>query len=97
MPRYSIRKNSHGSWSTAVMEEAARAVKDGEYSVRKAATVFGVPFSSLQRRTSSPEDSPVSSVGRKSVQSPDFEKVLAVRLIYLSSGRFGLTPNSIRK
>ncbi|XP_069685882.1 uncharacterized protein [Periplaneta americana] len=97
MPRTYVKKTTHGSWSKVAMEEAVTSIKEGRYSIRKAANVFGVPFSTLQRRTSASEDSPVLTVGRKPVLSLDVERALATRLIYLSKRGFGLTPKTVRK
>ncbi|KAJ4425458.1 hypothetical protein ANN_28074, partial [Periplaneta americana] len=71
--------------------------KGGKVFHKKSSKRFCVPFSTLQRRTSASEDSPVLTVGRKPVLSLDVERALATRLIYLSKRGFGLTPKTVRK
>ncbi|KAJ8888951.1 hypothetical protein PR048_008445 [Dryococelus australis] len=90
MPRNYTRKpliapGQRPSWMNLLEQSKMVSILSGKQPLFLAAFLF-----------TAPQDSPVSSVGRKSVLSSDIEKALAVRL-YLSRIGFGLTPNSIRK
>lgn len=50
MPKKYVRKTDRGSWDAGKMEEAMNAVATADLSVNKAASLYGVPRSTLRRR-----------------------------------------------
>lgn len=49
MPKLRVRTTEKASWSSDSLEKAIKLV-DGGSSIRNAAKVMGIPFSSLQKR-----------------------------------------------
>ncbi|KAJ4428485.1 hypothetical protein ANN_24522 [Periplaneta americana] len=79
MPWTYERKISNKSWSEAEMTEAVTEVKSGRMGVRRAANIFGVPYTTLQRRVSAPEGTVFGRLERKPVLPRDIEDALASR------------------
>lgn len=96
MVRTYKRKTSQGQWSHETMEEAANMVLKGKLSIRRAADVYGVPFTSLQRRVSMTRGVIKNRGGQQTLTKQD-EKMLADRLLNLAKRGFGLTPQALRK
>ena len=51
MPRKYIRKSARNSWDTNAMALAIAAIESGEMGFKRAAKEFGVPRTTLKRRS----------------------------------------------
>ncbi|KAG5894140.1 hypothetical protein JTB14_024928 [Gonioctena quinquepunctata] len=75
MPKVRVRTTEKASWSSDSMEKAIQLI-DGGSSIRNAAKVMGIPFSSLQKRVK--KGSALGPhLGRFTVFSPEAEAELA--------------------
>lgn len=96
MVRTYTRKTNRGSWCPKNMEEATIKVKSNKMTMRQAAEIYNVPYTSLQRRISSNQNV-VKCRGWQPIMDEEAEKQLADRLIHLASRGFGITPKNVRK
>ncbi|CAB3231899.1 unnamed protein product [Arctia plantaginis] len=77
------------------MKEAVNKVQNKELTLRKAAEIFAVPFTSLQRRVTSSRGI-IKRRGGQPALDENAEKKLADRLLHLASRGFGITPKAVR-
>ncbi|CAB3252682.1 unnamed protein product [Arctia plantaginis] len=96
MVRTYKRKTDAGEWSQEKMKEAVNKVQNKELTLRKAAEIFAVPFTSLQRRVTSSRGI-IKRRGGQPALDENAEKKLADRLLHLASRGFGITPKAVRK
>ncbi|CAG5035003.1 unnamed protein product [Parnassius apollo] len=96
MVRTYRRKTDAGEWSQEKMKEAVNKVQNKELTLRKAAEIFAVPFTSLQRRVTLSRGI-IKRRGGQPALDENAEKKLADRLLHLASRGFGITPKAVRK
>ncbi|CAG4974306.1 unnamed protein product [Parnassius apollo] len=96
MVRTYRRKADAGEWSQEKMKEAVNKVQNKELTLRKAAEIFAVPFTSLQRRVTLSRGIIKRRDGQPALDE-NAEKKLADRLLHLASRGFGITPKAVRK
>ncbi|KAG5859122.1 hypothetical protein JTB14_026920 [Gonioctena quinquepunctata] len=95
MPKVRVRTTEKASWSSDSMEKAIQLI-DGGSSIRNAAKVMGIPFSSLQKRVK--KGSALGPhLGRFTVFSPEAEAELANLVKEMANIFYGCTANQIRK
>ncbi|KAL3277197.1 hypothetical protein HHI36_012548 [Cryptolaemus montrouzieri] len=96
MVRTHKRKTNGGEWSQEKMKEAVNKVQNKELTLRKAAEIFAVPYTSLQRRVNLSRGI-VKRRGEQPALDENAETKLADRLLHLASRDFGITPKAVRK
>lgn len=96
MVRTYKRKTNAGEWSQEKMKEAVNKVQNKELTLRKAAEIFAIPFTSLQRRVTLSKGI-IKRRGGQPTLDENAEKKLADRLLHLASRGFGITPKAVRK
>ena len=104
MVRTYERKGPGTKWRDEDMDRAISSVLKGDLSIRGAAGIFSVPFSTLKdriniikRQNALGEEATIRSVGHPTVFSFIQEKELAERLKCLAGRGFGCTPEQIRR
>ena len=92
------------NWSEDDMSKAMSNVIRGNLSIRAAAGLFKVPFTTLQNKISAQKlnqaignDVPLKAVGHPTILSDDEEKDLAERLKCIANRGFGITPLEVKK
>ncbi|KAF2882644.1 hypothetical protein ILUMI_23543 [Ignelater luminosus] len=78
------------------MRIAADKVLAKQVTIRKAAEIYNVPYTNLQRRVTFSR-SVVKNRGGQQTMDRDTEIKLANRLTYLAGRGFGITPKAVRK
>lgn len=96
MVRTYKRKTKAGEWSQEKMREAANKVLTKELTLRRAAEIYELPYTSLQRRVSFSRGV-IKTRGGQPAFDQNAEKVLADRLLHLANRGFGITPKAVRK
>lgn len=96
MVRTYKRKTSAGEWSQGKMIEAANKVLAKELTLRRAAEIYELPYTSLQRRVSFSRGV-IKTRGGQPALDENAEKILVDRLLHLASRGFGITPKAVRK
>jgi hypothetical protein len=95
MVRYYKRTSNRGAYSSDNVVKALQAIRDG-MSKNKAATLFGVPRTTINRRLRNAADPP-SSLGRfKPVFSHDFENELLMHVVEMQQRFYGLSLHEFR-
>jgi len=95
MPRCRARKTERGKWSSDELKAAIGAVKAG-IPIRQAATASNIPFSTIQQRLKTGDNSSEPRMGRKPVFTTAQEAALADTLIKLAKVFYGQTPLQVR-
>lgn len=103
MVRNYVRKTQRANWSEEQMKLAISSVDKKEMSIRKAATAFGVPKDSLNRRVNGRmknlliDERHKNVLGRyRAVLKPDQEKELEDHIVKMDQVFYGLSINDIR-
>lgn len=96
MVRTYKKKTNAGEWSQEKMKEAANKVLAKELTLRRAAEIYELPYTSLQRRVSL-SGGVIKTRGGQPTLDKNSEKILADRLLHLASRGFGITPKAVRK
>ncbi|XP_045450942.1 uncharacterized protein LOC123659815 [Melitaea cinxia] len=96
MVRTYKKKTNAGEWSQEKMTEAVNKVQNKVLTLRKAAEIFEVPYTSLQRRVNLSRGV-IKRRGGQPVLDEEAEQKIADRLLHLASRGFGITPKAVRK
>ena len=97
MPRRYTRKSDRASWTAEAMKRALKAVKEKTHSVRQAAKVFNVPYTTLADRLRNKYPDEKVKLGRKTVFTEEQETELADYILQLSNLFYGMTPATVRR
>lgn len=95
MPRNYVRKSSRGSWTIEQLQNAVSKVHEGT-SIRTAAELFSIPYSTLRERVAN-ETSAAPRFGTKPVFSVETEKEIAAHCVKMANMFYGLTKLELRK
>ncbi|KAG7294875.1 hypothetical protein JYU34_002823 [Plutella xylostella] len=95
MPKVRVRTTEKASWSPDSLNKAIRLI-DGGSSIRNAAKVMGIPFSSLQKRIKK-GSTLAPHLGRFTVFSREQEAELANLVKKMANIFYGCTANQIRR
>ncbi|CAH4028318.1 unnamed protein product [Pieris brassicae] len=95
MPKVRVRTTEKASWSSDSLNKAIQLI-DGGSSIRNAAKVMGIPFSSLQKRIKK-GSTLAPHLGRFTVFSRDEEAELANLVKKMANIFYGCTANQIRR
>ncbi|KAF2901188.1 hypothetical protein ILUMI_04997 [Ignelater luminosus] len=93
MVRTYVIKTKQGQWTQENMRIAAEQVLAKQVTIRKAAEIYNVPYTSLQRRVTFSR-SVVKNRGGQQTMDTDTEMKLANRLAYLAGRGFGINPKA---
>ncbi|KAF2903604.1 hypothetical protein ILUMI_02581 [Ignelater luminosus] len=96
MPRKRDRVTEKCQWSMDVLDRAIKRVNDDRISLHKAVQEFKIPYSTLQKRYRRLEQTS-PRLGRKSIFSPDQERILADHLIHMTNLFYGLDSMKFRQ
>ncbi|CAH4033289.1 unnamed protein product [Pieris brassicae] len=94
MPKVRVRTTEKASWSSDSLNKAIQLI-DGGSSIRNAAKVMGIPFSSLQKRIKK-GSTLAPHLGRFTVFSREEEAELANLVKKMANIFYGCTANQIR-
>ncbi|CAH2089064.1 unnamed protein product [Euphydryas editha] len=78
------------------MKEAVNKVLDKELTLRQAAKIYELPYTTLQRRVCSSRGL-IKTRGGQPALDENAEKILVDRLLHLAGRGFGITPKAVRK
>lgn len=96
-----IRKTDRQSWSEAAMAGAIEAVRRNDLSVKRAAKLFHVPRTTLQRHLLSAGDARVAAAkklgSKERVFTPDMERELVEHITNLEKMLFGLRQKQVQQ
>ncbi|KAJ8943344.1 hypothetical protein NQ318_000559 [Aromia moschata] len=96
MPYKYIRRTTRASWSENNILKAIRAVQNG-ISIRKAAKLFSVPYTTIYDRLKKPIPDGTKKLGRNTIFTAQQEKELADYIIKMSKLFFGLSRLHVRR
>ncbi|KAF2895931.1 hypothetical protein ILUMI_10245 [Ignelater luminosus] len=88
MVRTYVRKTNQGQWTQKDMRISSDKVLAKQVTIRKAAEIYNVPYTSLQRRVTFSRGV-VKNLGGQQTMDRDTEMKLANRLTYLAGRGFG--------
>src|ERR1700733_6794435 len=78
-------------------EQPVKAVKEGQMSIRHAASSYGVPKSTLERHINGKVVKPGTLGGKQPVLDKIFENQLVVHVLEMQSRFFGITPSDLKR
>lgn len=96
MPCSYIRKTTIESWTPVTLLAAINCVQNKTHSMRKAAEIYNIPYSTLQVRIKTQNIKP-PALGRPSTFSSTQEVEIANHIINLSKLFYGLTTLQLRQ
>jgi len=91
------QKTIRGAWTLDAMGTAVKAVKEGQMSIRHAASSYGVPKSTLERHINGKVVKPGTLGGKQPVLDKIFENQLVVHVLEMQSRFFGITPSDLKR
>ena len=99
MVRNYERKSERSKWSEADLDQAIKDVKEKKHSLRKAAIVYNIPKSTLERHVNSKVRQPGKAKLGHFVPALDssFENELLEHVKKMQCMFFGLTTDSLRE
>lgn len=102
MVRNYIKKTNQPRWCPIKMKEATEKVKKRELSMRQAAAIYNVPYTTLQRRVSlygrgEESDGNIKKVGARTILDEETETMLTYRLLNAANRGLEITPRTVRK
>ena len=99
MVRSYERKSERSKWSEADLDQAIKDVKEKKHSLRKAAIVYNIPKSTLERHVNSKVSQPGKAKLGHFVPALDssFENELLEHAKKMQCMFFGLTTDSLRE
>ena len=99
MVRNYERKSERSKWSEADLDQAIKDVKEKKHSLRKAAIVYNIPKSTLERHVNSKVSQPGKAKLGHFVHALDssFENELLKHAKKMQCMFFGLTTDSLRE
>lgn len=96
MPKVRVRTTEKANWSSDSLEKAVQLIGQEGYSIRKAAKIIGIPFSSLQKRYKK-KSNLGPRLGRLTVFTSEVEEELANVVKKMANVFYGCTAIQIRK
>ncbi|XP_069703714.1 uncharacterized protein [Periplaneta americana] len=96
MPNNAHRNRKYRVWTEDEMQKAIKAFREGR-SQRRAAELYGVPHSCLQRRLRSGQDKPLKNKGGQTTFTKEQEQALVSRLLKFSACGFGMDSITVRR